>query len=106
MMLCSYMTIEAALVAYRAGYTVAPCNDYSTTAPPILNVLYIFYLSKVWDFWDTTFMIVGKKWNQLTFLHIYHHFSIFLFYWLNTRVNYDGDIYVTVVLNGAIHTVM
>lgn len=37
---------------------------------------------------------------------MYHHFSIFLFYWLNTRVNYDGDIYLTIVLNGFIHTVM
>eukprot|EP00978_Attheya_sp_CCMP212_P047856 scaffold439548_cov145-Attheya_sp.AAC.2 len=32
--------------------------------------------------------------------------SIFLFYWLNSHVNYDGDIYLTVLLNGFIHTVV
>merc|ERR1712176_1576204 len=32
--------------------------------------------------------------------------TIFLFYWLNLNVNYDGDIYLTIVLNGFIHTVM
>jgi elongation of very long chain fatty acids protein 4 len=106
MMLCSYMTIEAGLVAYRNSYQVWPCNAFLTENPPVLNVLYLFYLSKLWDFWDTFFMIINKKWDQLTFLHVYHHSSIFLFYWLNTRVNYDGDIYLTIVLNGAIHTVM
>lgn len=28
------------------------------------------------------------------------------FYWLNLNVGYDGDVYVTIVLNGVIHTVM
>lgn len=41
------------------------------------NVLYMFYLSKILDFCDTFFIIVGKKWNQLSFLHVYHHLTIF-----------------------------
>ncbi|GMI35810.1 hypothetical protein TrCOL_g10780 [Triparma columacea] len=106
MMLCAYMTVEAGLVAYRNNYTIVPGNDFSTTSPAAGAVLYIFYLSKVWDFWDTIFIIVGKKWKQLSFLHVYHHTTIFLFYWLNGRVNYDGDIYLTIVLNGLIHTIM
>ncbi len=28
------------------------------------------------------------------------------FYWLNLNVGYDGDVYLTIVLNGVIHTVM
>jgi elongation of very long chain fatty acids protein 4 len=28
------------------------------------------------------------------------------FYWLNANVGYDGDVYLTIVLNGLIHTVM
>lgn len=70
------------------------------------QVLYIFYLSKILDFLDTVFIILGKKWQQLSFLHVYHHTSIFLFYWLNLHVGYDGDIFLTIVLNGFIHTVM
>ena len=50
--------------------------------------------------------ILGKKWRQLSFLHVYHHTTIFLFYWLNVNVLYDGDIYLTIALNGFIHTVM
>lgn len=41
------------------------------------NVLYMFYLSKILDFFDTIFIILGKKWKQLSFLHVYHHLTIF-----------------------------
>lgn len=105
-MLCSYMTIEAALLAYRNSYTVMPCVTFDTENPPLANLLWIFYISKVWDFWDTIFIVIGKKWKQLSFLHVYHHTTIFLFYWLNSNVLYDGDIYLTILLNGFIHTVM
>jgi len=105
-MLCAYMTIEAGMLAYRNNYTALPCNAYDTANPPVANLLWLFYISKVWDFWDTIFIVVGKKWKQLSFLHVYHHTTIFLFYWLNCHVNYDGDIYLTILLNGFIHTVM
>lgn len=105
-MLCAYMTIEAFFLAYRNGYGIMPCNGYSQSNPPVANLLWLFYVSKVWDFWDTVFIVLGKKWRQLSFLHVYHHTTIFLFYWLNSHVNYDGDIFLTIVLNGFIHTVM
>lgn len=106
MVICAYMTIEAALQAKRNGYTLAPCNTLNKTSPPMANVLWLFYVSKVLDFADTVFIIFGQKWKQLSFLHVYHHCTIFLIYWMNLRLNYDGDIYLTIVLNGAVHFVM
>jgi len=105
-MLCSYMFIEAALLAYRHNYSLMPCNDSLETNPPIANLLWLFCISKVWNFWDTIFIVLNKKWRQLSFLHVYHHTTIFLFYWLNCHINYDGDIYLTIVLNGFIHAAM
>jgi len=93
-------------LAYRNGYNVVPCNAFNVEDPPLANLLWIFYLSKILDFVDTFLIIVGKKWRQLSFLHVYHHFSIFLFYWLNANVAYDGDIFFTILLNGFIHFVM
>ena len=105
--LCAYMTIEAGMIGYRNQYTFfLPCNPFNAAAAPTANLLWLFYISKVWDFWDTIFIIMNKKWRQLSFLHVYHHTTIFLFYWLNSNVNYDGDIFVTILLNGFIHTVM
>lgn len=42
------------------------------------NVLWLFYMSKILDFMDTLFIVLGKKWEQLSFLHVYHHTTIFL----------------------------
>lgn len=106
MMLCGYMSLEALALAYRNGYSLTPCNAFNVENPPLGNLLWLFYLSKILDFVDTFLIIVGKKWKQLSFLHVYHHFSIFLFYWLNVNVAYDGDIYFTILLNGFIHFVM
>ena len=104
--LCSYMFIESFMIATRNGYSLV-CNNMDVGAsPPLAKLLWLFYVSKVFDFADTFFIIMGKKWKQLSFLHVYHHTTIFLFYWLNGRVNYDGDIYLTIVLNGLIHTIM
>jgi len=103
--LCAYMTIEAGMIAYRNGYGIC-CNAYSRDDPPMANLLWLFYVSKIWDFWDTIFIVLGKKWRQLSFLHVYHHFTIFLFYWLNANSQYDGDVFLTICLNGFIHTVM
>ena len=105
-MLCSYMSIEAGMQAWKAGYSIIPCQAFDHKSPPIGFILYVFYLSKILDFMDTFFIIAEKRWKQLSFLHVYHHFSIFLFYWLNLNVGYDGDVYLTIVLNGLIHTVM
>jgi elongation of very long chain fatty acids protein 4 len=77
-MLCSYMCIEAGVQAYFAGYTLIPCNPFNHTKPPIGFILYVFYLSKILDFMDTVFIIAEKRWEQLSFLHVYHHTSIFL----------------------------
>ena len=77
-MLCSYMCIEAGVRAYSAGYSLLPCNKFNHSDPPIAFILYVFYISKILDFLDTFFIIAEKRWKQLRFLHVYHHFSIFL----------------------------
>jgi len=104
--LCGYMSVAAARIAYANGYTLRPCVPFNAENPPMGSLLWLFYVSKVLDFMDTFFIVLGKKWAQLSFLHVYHHWSIYQIYWLNLMVGYDGDIYLTVVLNAFIHTVM
>lgn len=77
-MLCSYMCIEAGVRAYEGGYTLIPGNPFNQANPNVGFILYVFYLSKILDFMDTVFIILEKKWKQLSFLHVYHHTSIFL----------------------------
>eukprot|EP00039_Didymoeca_costata_P018623 m.334257 g.334257 ORF g.334257 m.334257 type:complete len:304 (-) comp17320_c0_seq1:63-974(-) len=103
--LCGWM-IWATVEEYKKeGYKLI-CNPFNKTASGMATVLYVFYVSKVFDYCDTVFIVLRGKWEQFSFLHIYHHASIFLFYWLNINIGYDGDIYLTIILNGAVHLVM
>jgi elongation of very long chain fatty acids protein 4 len=55
------------------NYSATPCNAFDHENPVMGNLMYIFYLSKVLDFCDTFFIVMGKKWKQLSVLHVYHH---------------------------------
>lgn len=110
--LCGYMTAETAwqyvLLEYRPI-----CNNELVLLPgqPFLptgmsNVLWVFYLSKVLDFCDTAFIVLRKKDRQLSFLHVFHHTSIFLVYYLQTLIAYNGDGFLAVILNSFVHLVM
>jgi len=103
--LCGWM-VYASIVEYRRRGWSPVCNANNLAEDGMAFILHIFYLSKVLDFADTVFMIVKKNWRQVSFLHVYHHATIFLIYWLNANAFYDGDIFLTVVLNGAIHFIM
>ena len=112
--LCAYMTIESFLLMFRNNYNpyFIPifgkeyCNIFDTSNPKIAELLWLFYVSKMLDFIDTFLIIVNGKVNQFTFLHIYHHCTIYSIYWLNVNVNYDGDIYFTILFNALIHSIM
>lgn len=104
-MLCAWMSLEAAHQAFANDYSLA-CNKVNNKAPVMGTVLYVFYLSKILDFMDTFFIIVRRNFRQLSFLHVYHHSSIFLVYWFNCNLCFDGDVYFTIVANGFIHFVM
>lgn len=106
---CGYMVYEAAHQFILRGFGSPFCNSFEPTEEKSLGmakVLYIFYLTKVLDFLDTIFMVARRKWKQLSFLHLYHHTTIFIIYWLIAQAGYDGDIYFTVIANGIIHFIM
>lgn len=39
----------------------------------MLNLCYVYYLSKLSEFVDTIFFVLRKKKSQITWLHLYHH---------------------------------
>lgn len=103
--LCGYMIVGALQEAKAQNYTLI-CNAFRPEEGGMAYFLWIFYVSKVLDFVDTFFMVVRGNYRQISFLHVYHHISIYLVYWLNVNAGYDGDIYFTIVANGSVHFVM
>jgi elongation of very long chain fatty acids protein 4 len=99
------MMTAAFLQARKDNYSLV-CNSFDASSKNMANITWVFYLSKILDFCDTFFIVVRGKWQQFSFLHIYHHISIFLTYWIITVAAYDGDVYYTIIANSFIHSVM
>ncbi|EGG24799.1 long chain fatty acid elongase [Cavenderia fasciculata] len=64
---------------------------------------YIFYLSKVYEFLDTVFLVLRKK--KLIFLHVYHHFITYWLCWANLRENTSVQ-WADISINCFVHIVM
>jgi elongation of very long chain fatty acids protein 4 len=70
------------------------------------KILYIFYLSKILEFGDTIIMALRGSYRQISFLHVYHHSSIFLVWWVIIYFAPGGESYFSAALNSGIHVFM
>ncbi|GAM19933.1 hypothetical protein SAMD00019534_031080, partial [Acytostelium subglobosum LB1] len=102
-----YITLESAYQAYNNGYTLM-CNavDYSDKGIGMAKVLWLFFFSKSIELMDTVFMILRKKFDQVSFLHVYHHSSIFILWWIGMNWTPGGDAYLSSMMNSFVHTIM
>ncbi|MPC14219.1 Elongation of very long chain fatty acids protein 4 [Portunus trituberculatus] len=88
MLLNLYIGVELAIVSVRLRYSwFCQPVDYSTNPDEmrIAAALWWYYISKLVEFTDTVFFILRKKTNQLTFLHIYHHSTMFCLWWIGIK---------------------
>jgi len=51
-------------------------------------------------------MLLRKKEDQITFLHVYHHCSVILLWWIGARFVPGGDAYWSSMQNSFVHTLM
>ncbi|EAA07022.4 AGAP010695-PA, partial [Anopheles gambiae str. PEST] len=73
---------------------------------PIVDAVWWYYFSKVLEFSDTFFFILRKKDNQLTFLHVYHHSTMFSFWWIGVKWVPSGSTFLPAMVNSFIHVLM
>jgi len=55
------------------------------------KMIWLFYFSKIMEFVDTMIMVLKKNNRQISFLHVYHHSSIFTIWWLVTFIAPNGE---------------
>ncbi|XP_078656359.1 very long chain fatty acid elongase 4-like [Branchiostoma floridae x Branchiostoma belcheri] len=107
--LSAYMFYEFLVTAWLSGYSLK-CQpvDYSTNDLPMrmARVCWWFFFSKVIELMDTVFFIMRKKSNQVTFLHVYHHCTMIINWWLGVKYVAGGQPFFLAMLNSFIHTVM
>ena len=51
----------------------------------IVAVNWWYYFSKLVEFMDTFFFILRKKNNQISFLHVYHHATMPIVWWIGVK---------------------
>mmetsp|Transcript_7514 Transcript_7514/g.8540 ORF Transcript_7514/g.8540 Transcript_7514/m.8540 type:complete len:281 (+) Transcript_7514:24-866(+) len=104
-----YTATEIYEVSSASGMNLT-CNpvDYSTDPLPLrlASVLWWYYFSKCIEFLDTIFMVVKKKNKQISFLHVYHHTSMFLIWWMGIKWVAGGNSYLGAMINSWVHVIM
>lgn len=100
-----YMTYTIIAQHRLLGYKIF-CNPVSNGDAAMTNVIWIFFISKCFEFLDTVWMVLRKNNDQITFLHVYHHASIFPFWWFILLGFPNGDAYFTALLNSGVHSIM
>ncbi|KAJ3342042.1 hypothetical protein HDU93_003564 [Gonapodya sp. JEL0774] len=108
--LSAYMCISVLAAAFLSKDSIG--YRYSLWANPADETetgwfaCYRFYFSKILEFNDTFIMLAKKNFRQVSFLHVYHHSSIFSVWWLVTFMAPTGEAYFSAALNSFIHVVM
>ncbi|KAK2815051.1 hypothetical protein Q7C36_023317 [Tachysurus vachellii] len=107
-MLSFYMLVELISATWTAGYKLK-CQglfDAGEGDIRVAKVLWWYYFSKLIEFLDTIFFILRKKNNQITFLHVYHHASMFNIWWCVLNWIPCGQSFFGPTLNSFIHVLM
>ncbi|XP_032560568.1 elongation of very long chain fatty acids protein 2 [Chiroxiphia lanceolata] len=107
-LLSFYMLIELILATWEGGYNLQCQNLHSAGEADIrvAKVLWWYYFSKVIEFMDTIFFVLRKKSSQITFLHVYHHATMFNIWWCVLNWIPCGQSFFGPTLNSFIHVLM
>ena len=102
-------------IAFELAVTALPhfswaCEpvDYSSEAGPlrVASALWLYYVSKCLEFLDSVFMVLRGKSRQLTFLHVYHHSSMFCLWWIGVKYVAGGSSVFGAMFNSSVHVLM
>ncbi|KAJ3606387.1 hypothetical protein NHX12_025908 [Muraenolepis orangiensis] len=104
-----YIAKELLIASRAAGYSYL-CQpvDYSEDVNEvrIASALWWYYISKGVEFLDTVFFILRKKFNQVSFLHVYHHCTMFILWWIGMKWVPGGQAFFGATINSSIHVLM
>eukprot|EP00073_Rattus_norvegicus_P037867 XP_008764515.1 PREDICTED: elongation of very long chain fatty acids protein 4 isoform X1 [Rattus norvegicus] len=100
---------ELFMGSYNAGYSyICQSVDYSNDVNEvrIAAALWWYFVSKGVEYLDTVFFILRKKNNQVSFLHVYHHCTMFTLWWIGIKWVAGGQAFFGAQMNSFIHVIM
>ncbi|CAG5133335.1 unnamed protein product [Candidula unifasciata] len=111
--LCVLMNLhictELFICSWKLGYSYS-CQPVSYTYDPyemrIAKAIWWFYFSKCVEMLDTIFFILRKKNSQVSFLHVYHHATMFPIWYIGVKWVAGGQSFFGAMINSFIHVIM
>ncbi|XP_049874311.1 elongation of very long chain fatty acids protein 4-like [Pectinophora gossypiella] len=67
---------------------------------------YWYFVAKLTELLDTVFFVLRKKWNQLSFLHVYHHTIMYFAAWTALKYEPTFSLVFLGTLNSFVHIIM
>ncbi|XP_052800747.1 elongation of very long chain fatty acids protein 4-like isoform X2 [Mya arenaria] len=103
--ICTSLLYNTTMVGYN--YSCQPV-DFSDNPfeVNIAKALWWFYFSKCVEMLDTVFFVLRKKQNQVSFLHVYHHATMFPIWWMGVKWVAGGQSFFGAMINSFIHVIM
>lgn len=106
-LLSLYMCVGLMVSARAAGYSL--WNNPAGTSEKdyrVAKFVWLFYVSKVPEWMDTVLMLLKHNYHQVSFLHVYHHLTIYCIWWLASFKAPGGEAYYSAMVNSGVHVFM
>ncbi|CAF0733001.1 unnamed protein product [Didymodactylos carnosus] len=104
-----YMLEEIVVGVYQSGYSMV-CQKLNVSRKPsemkVISALWIYFVSKAIEYMDTVFMIIRKRFTQVTFLHCFHHSTMLIIWWIVMTWIPGGQSWFGPTLNCLVHVMM
>ncbi|KAL3693441.1 hypothetical protein R1sor_007092 [Riccia sorocarpa] len=101
-----FMAVGFIVAARFYGYKRIWGNEYVEREPAMNLLVYAFYISKLYEFMDTAIMLFRRNLRQATYLHLYHHTTISIIWWIICYRVPGADAYFSAAVNSGIHVAM
>ncbi|BFF99493.1 elongation of very long chain fatty acids protein 4 [Drosophila madeirensis] len=108
-LLNAHICLELFTASRALNYSIScqPCRvSHSPHEMRIAAAFWWFYISKILEFADTAFFILRQKWSQLSFLHVYHHSTMFAMCWIVVKWIPTGSTFLPAMMNSFVHIIM
>ncbi|XP_069697701.1 very long chain fatty acid elongase 7-like [Periplaneta americana] len=107
--ICSYLFIKGITFGWGTKLRLF-CEPVDTSNSPLANEMalwvWMLYMTKMLDLLDTVFIVLRKKNNQLSFLHVFHHATMLFLLYYTTRWSPGGHCVLNGTINCFVHVVM
>lgn len=105
-----YILKELLITAYNEGMYKSVCAEVNYAPTPnatrMAAAVWWYYFSKSIEWVDSFTMVLRKKNRQLSFLHLYHHSTMFPIWWIGTAYVAGGNSIFCSAFNSFVHVVM